>query len=158
MDKFPSWRYGPNGQACIVNSEDETPSGWHDHPSKVEGSPDPNAGAQTAVQSANGSVSEAQAAQTTEATSQTITDPAKAATSGVGGDGRTPATGDTASQPGASPSGNTAEVDAHGHPYDANLHAATRSKTKEGLWRLKVGGKRPAPLAGYPKPAVPLDL
>lgn len=50
------------------------------------------------------------------------------------------------------------DLDAHGHPYDASLHAATRSKTKDGLWRLKVGAKRPDPAPGYPKPATPLDL
>lgn len=50
---------------------------------------------------------------------------------------------------------NVEEIDAHGHAWNENLHAATRSKTKEGLWRMKVGVTRPAPLPGYP---VPLDL
>lgn len=35
------------------------------------------------------------------------------------------------------------EVDAAGVPWDANRHAATRSKTKAGLWRMKVGVNRP---------------
>lgn len=43
-----------------------------------------------------------------------------------------------------------AELDAHGHAYDSALHAATKSKTKDGLWRMKVGVKRPAPAPGYP--------
>lgn len=41
-------------------------------------------------------------------------------------------------------------VDAHGHPWSAELHASTGSKTKEGLWRMKVGVTRPDPLAGFP--------
>lgn len=47
-------------------------------------------------------------------------------------------------------------LDAHGHPWDAKLHAATQTKTKDGLWRMRVGVSRPAPKPGYPKP--PLDL
>jgi hypothetical protein len=43
-----------------------------------------------------------------------------------------------------------AELDAHGHAYDPALHAATKSKTSAGLWRMKVGVKRPAPAPGYP--------
>jgi hypothetical protein len=46
----------------------------------------------------------------------------------------------------------TADLDADGHAYDAALHAGTGSKTKAGLWRMKVGVARPAPV----KP--PLDL
>ena len=48
------------------------------------------------------------------------------------------------------------DLDADGHPYDPSLHAATKSKTKEGKWRMKVGVKRPDPAPGFPKP--PLDL
>lgn len=44
----------------------------------------------------------------------------------------------------------TADLDAHGHAYDPKLHAATQSKTKDGLWRMKVGVKRPDPAPGYP--------
>lgn len=142
---FPSWRYGPNGQSVIVNSEDETPAGWEDHPSKVGG--EAGGGQGTAHESANGSISEAGAAKTTTAKSQTATDPAKAAQSGVGGMAPTPPT------PPAPPA---TEVDADGHSYDPALHAATKSKTKAGLWRMKVGVARPAPLV--PKPGQPLDL
>lgn len=147
-DAFPTWAYGPDGQSGIFNSADEIPSGWEDHPSKVGGKA--GGGVQTPITSANGGVSEKQVAKSTDAISDTIVDPAIAAKSGVGGDGKTPATGDTASQPTGQAPGNTAEVDAHGHPFDANLHAATRSKTKDGLWRMKVGVKRPAPAPGYP--------
>lgn len=42
------------------------------------------------------------------------------------------------------------EIDAHGHPWSADLHAASKSKTTAGLWRMKVGKSRPAPLPGYP--------
>jgi hypothetical protein len=37
--KWPSWRYGPNGQAEIFQSEDQVPEGWADHPSKVGAEP-----------------------------------------------------------------------------------------------------------------------
>jgi hypothetical protein len=38
---FPSYRYGPDGQAKICQSEDDVPAGWVDHPSKVkEAKPD----------------------------------------------------------------------------------------------------------------------
>lgn len=50
------------------------------------------------------------------------------------------------------------ELDANGHPYDPVFHAATKSKTTAGLWRMKVGVKRPDPAPGYPKSAPPLDL
>jgi hypothetical protein len=42
------------------------------------------------------------------------------------------------------------EIDAHGHPWSADLHASTKGKTKDGLWRMKVGVTRPAPLPGFP--------
>lgn len=32
---WPSWRYGPDGQSQVFQSEDEVPDGWEDHPSKV---------------------------------------------------------------------------------------------------------------------------
>jgi hypothetical protein len=48
----------------------------------------------------------------------------------------------------ASPS--DAEIDAHGHPWSADLHASTKGKTKDGLWRMKVGVTRPDPLPGFP--------
>jgi hypothetical protein len=43
------------------------------------------------------------------------------------------------------------EVDAHGHPWNAELHASTKGTTKEGLWRMKVGVSRPDPMPGFPK-------
>lgn len=42
------------------------------------------------------------------------------------------------------------ETDAHGHPWSADLHASTQTKTKDGLWRMKVGVSRPDPKPGYP--------
>jgi len=39
----------------------------------------------------------------------------------------------------------SADLDAAGWPFDPSLHAATRTKTKDGLWRMKVGVSRPAP-------------
>jgi hypothetical protein len=43
------------------------------------------------------------------------------------------------------------EIDAHGHPWSEALHASTKGKTKDGLWRMKVGVSRPAPLPGFPQ-------
>lgn len=57
-------------------------------------------------------------------------------------------TGETATTA-ASPSSD--EIDAHGHPWSADLHASTKGKTKDGLWRMKVGVSRPDPLPGFPK-------
>lgn len=39
--------------------------------------------------------------------------------------------------------GATPDVDADGWPYDPALHAATKTKTQAGLWRMKVGVSRP---------------
>lgn len=37
FDRFwPSWRYGPGGEAAVFNSPEEVPEGWEDHPSKVK--------------------------------------------------------------------------------------------------------------------------
>lgn len=150
---FPSWRYGPNGQSVIVNSEDETPEGF----SKTRDKSD--TGTKTAVAPTNGTVSAEEASKTTDAVSRASTDVQKAAKAGVGGAGETvppgqakPSTADESS--GADPS--TITLDADGHAYDPKLHAATKSKTKAGLWRMKVGVARPKPAPGFPKP--PLDL
>jgi len=50
----------------------------------------------------------------------------------------------------------TGGVDAGGWPFDPKIHAATQSRTKADLWRMKVGATRPAPKEGFPKPT--LDL
>jgi hypothetical protein len=42
------------------------------------------------------------------------------------------------------PAAGTAETDAAGHTFDPALHTGT--KTKAGLWRMKVGVARPAPI------------
>ncbi len=34
-DKYPSWRYGPDGAAKVFQSAAEVPADWFDHPSKV---------------------------------------------------------------------------------------------------------------------------
>lgn len=44
------------------------------------------------------------------------------------------------------------EIDAHGWPWSADLHASTKGKTKDGLWRMKVGVTRPEPKPGFPLP------
>jgi hypothetical protein len=66
----------------------------------------------------------------------------------------------TKANPGDNQGGGTGDatgvLDADGWPFDPNMHAATQSKTKAGLWRMKVGVSRPAPKPGFP--AAPLDL
>ena len=140
----PTYFYGPNGQSGVFEAQGDVPTGWKDHPSKVGG--EAGGGVGTAHQPANATTSAAEAAKSTEAKSQTHTDPAISATSGVGGAGSTPASG----QAPKSAAANGPELDADGHPFDPTLHAATKSKTKGGLWRMKVGVSRPAPAPGYP--------
>lgn len=45
----------------------------------------------------------------------------------------------------------SSELDADGHPWSENLHASTKAKTGAGLWRMKPGATRPAPMPGFPK-------
>ena len=52
--------------------------------------------------------------------------------------------------PAPAPAVDDGDVDAQGWPWSADLHASTKAKTKDGLWRMKVGVTRPAPK--------PLDL
>lgn len=56
----------------------------------------------------------------------------------------------------ATPGDQSNTLDAAGWPFDATLHAATQTKTQNGLWRMKVGVSRPVPKEGFPKPV--LDL
>jgi len=49
----------------------------------------------------------------------------------------------------ASPS-DDGEIDADGWPWSADMHASTKGKTKDGLWRMKVGVTRPDPKPGFP--------
>lgn len=48
------------------------------------------------------------------------------------------------------PASDDNEIDAHGWPWSADLHASTKGKTKDGLWRMKVGVSRPDPKPGFP--------
>lgn len=59
----------------------------------------------------------------------------------------------TSQDPAATPpsgDGAPVELDAHGHPWSADLHASSKSKTTQGLWRMTVGVARPEPAPGYP--------
>ena len=47
--------------------------------------------------------------------------------------------------------GDPNELDAGGWPWSADMHAATKGKTKDGFWRMKVGVSRPDPKPGFPK-------
>lgn len=38
---WPAWYYGPNDQAEIFESAADVPTGWVDHPAKVEEAPVP---------------------------------------------------------------------------------------------------------------------
>lgn len=74
----------------------------------------------------------------TSSTPSPTTAPADAPVAGAasGGDGAGDASG---------------EVDAEGWPWTAELHAGTKTKTKAGLWRMKVGATRPDPKPGFAK-------
>jgi hypothetical protein len=145
--EFPAARYGPNGEVVIVNSEEETPEGFGGRKKA-----DPNEGTKTAVAPANSTISAEKASKTTDAVSRASTDVAKAAKAGVGGAGNSPTGANRAaiSDEGKGADPNKVTLDAHGHVYDPTLHAGTGSKTKAGLWRMKVGVPRPAPAPGYP--------
>lgn len=36
MAGFPSWRYGPDGEARIFHDEDSVPEGWADSPAAFD--------------------------------------------------------------------------------------------------------------------------
>ena len=59
---------------------------------------------------------------------------------------------DHPSKVGVNVEGKTAsvELDTAGWPWMAVLHARSKSKTKDGLWQMKVGVSRPDPKPGYP--------
>lgn len=87
-----------------------------------------------------------------------IVTPAKTGSAPVGGAATAAGTA-SAAQTGASavaPGDQSNTLDAEGWPFDPALHAATQSRTKAGLWRMKVGVSRPDPKEGFPKPV--LDL
>lgn len=133
---YPAWFYGPNGASQIFTSDADVPAGWQDHPSKVI---TPERTGSKPLPPATDKIPPAQRGSA----------PVVAKS-----DAPPPATG-------AAPAGGTTTdvsntLDAHGHAWDAKLHAATQSKTSAGLWRMKVGVSRPDPAPGYPKPL--LDL
>lgn len=72
--------------------------------------------------------------------------PSAPSDNGAGGE---PSSTSTTATTVASPS--DGELDAHGWPWSADMHAATKGKTKDGLWRMKVGVTRPDPKPGFPK-------
>ena len=138
MDKkfpeYPAWRYGPNGDAKVFARAEDVPAGWQDHPSKAGGV-------------------------TQSPTSGGVGDPGSGSlvnpglgSGGDGGNAEKNPRPDNGAQPGGSDRTDThmtAEYDAAGWPWDANLHAATKTMTKDGLWRMKVGVSRPAPKPGF---------
>lgn len=117
---WPAWYYGPNNQADTFGSPEEVPEGWQDHPSKIEG--------EKVITAA-----------------RTGSAPVPGAADASGGVSKAA----TGSGP-AAPGDQSNTLDAAGWPWDAKLHSATKSMTKAGLWRMKVGVERPAP-----KPTAP---
>lgn len=117
---WPAWYYGPNNQADTFGSPEEVPAGWQDHPSKIEGA---------AVIDA----------------ARTGSKPAGDAGAASGGVSKA----QTGSGP-AAPGDQSNTLDAAGWPWTPELHAATKTMTSAGLWRMKVGVSRPAP-----KPTAP---
>lgn len=39
VDKFPGWRFGPDGQQGLFETEDEVPEGWTDNPNDFNAAP-----------------------------------------------------------------------------------------------------------------------
>lgn len=117
MDKqsWPAWFYGPNNQADTFGSPEEVPEGWHDHPIKVEGDK-----VITAAKTGGAPVGGASVASGNVSKAQTGSGP-------------------------AAPGDQSNTLDAAGWPWDEKLHAATKTMTSVGLWRMKVGVVRPAP-------------
>jgi hypothetical protein len=65
---WPSWRYGPNGEAEIFESEDQVPEGWLDHPAKFDtNSPQARADAEAVAKRQEALQKEDEAANTLEA-------------------------------------------------------------------------------------------
>lgn len=120
---WPAWFNSPDGKtSAIFETAEDVPSGW------TSGAEKQTTGEKPAAKSTpTPSPTPAAAAKT----------PAATANSGVGGEGKT------------APSGNV-ELDTAGWPWTAELHASSKSKTKDGLWRMKVGVARPEPAPGYP--------
>ena len=131
---WPAWRYGPDGAADVFQRAADVPEGWQDHPSKVIS---PAVTGSKPVAEQTDQVPPAQRGAEPLPAGNDVT----TAETGAG----SPNTGDK-----------TNDLDAHGWPWSAELHAATQTKTKDGLWRMKVGVSRPDPKPGFPKP--PLDL
>jgi hypothetical protein len=136
MHEHPTWFYGPSGQSKIFHKGETVPAGWHDHPSKVI------TAEKTGSKPMPPETDQISAAQRGSAPVHAKNDATGEATGGK------PAKKETTDV------SNT--LDAAGWPFDSALHAATQTKTKDGLWRMKVGVSRPEPKAGFPKPA--LDL
>lgn len=134
---FPAWRYGPNGASDTFNSEADVPAGWQDHPSKVENQ---GKSSQTPVVGGVG-----------DPGSGSLVNPGLGS-GGDGGNGEAAKRQSDGGQPQGSDRTDTSmtdEFDAAGWPWDANLHASTKTKTGAGLWRMKVGVSRPAPKPGF---------
>ncbi len=72
--------------------------------------------------------------------------------------GDTTLTGEIRPNDGGNVSVDGDELDKDGWPWSADLHAATRSKTTAGLWRMQVGVSRPDPKPGFPKKGDNFDL
>jgi hypothetical protein len=133
---FPAWYYGPEGQSDVFERAEDVPEGWQDHPSKVI-TPERTGSKPMPPRTDRVPADQRGAAPVVASNNATSQQ-----TGGSGVD-----SGDQS---------NT--LDACGHAWDASLHAKTQTKTKDGLWRMKVGVRRPPPAEGYPKPVAPLDL
>lgn len=122
---WPAWAEGPNGERQIFNSEGEVPKGWKHH-----------VGATKAAEHSAATIPAA----SSPAQMQAVVATEQQANGPVGNDQTTPAALETAQAgPVAEPTG--AKVDAAGVAFDPARHTGTL--TKAGLWRMKVGVRRP---------------
>lgn len=118
---WPSWATGPNGEREIFNSEAEVPKGWKHHDDDNLAAPPKNP---------------------TKAPPQPV-DVQKAAAEAQQSGGAIEGS-EGAPQPADVQQKPENELDAAGVAFDPSRHAATKTKTSKGLWRMKVGVNRPA--------------
>lgn len=129
MQKWPSWRYGPNGAAEIFNSEDDVPKGWHDHPSKI------------ITPESTGS----------KPITPTINKIPASETGGAPIDVSNPAGDDAAAAALRASAGDVSStLDTDGQAWDGEVNTPDQAKDSDGRWTMIEGKDRPEPKPGYP--------
>ena len=129
MKEWPAWRYGPNGQSAIHESEDTVPKGWQDHPSKVL---TPERAGSVPITPTKDKIP----AEKTGGAPVKVTDP-------IIDEAAAHALRQTASDV-----SNTLDTD--GQAWDGEVNDPSQSRDADGRWTMLEGKDRPAPAPGYP--------